>query len=179
MKGMKKSLLSVVCLIAFTYIGLSQETFEEKNIKFVASTQTTTEPVQTLQVNITGQRNSPPVNILDEMNTNYQTFYSQYSSGEMLSKTGWTLLGSGSAFFALGVYLINIDDTFLNIWLGATSTCIGTACLITSVPYFITGSIKKNRAVKEFNRQYYYLSQPSPHFQLNAYSNRVGIAYVF
>jgi len=50
--------------------------------------------------------------------------------------------------------------------------------IVTSIPFFITGSIRKGRVIRDFQRQH-YLSQPSRQIQFNVYPNRVGIAYVF
>ena len=162
---MKKTVLLFIAFV-FTYTSFAQE---------IAT------PAQTLQVNAV-EMIELPVNILDEMRVNYPALYSQYMKGKKHSRTGWVLFGTGGAFLAFGCYLFSRMNTeggdIRAAWIGIPSIEAGALCLVASAPYFISGSIKKNRAVEEFNRQY-YSSTPSPRFQLNVYPNKIGIAYVF
>jgi len=157
---MKKTVLLFIAFV-FTYTSFAQET--------IAS-------AQTLQVNTVERRKLPSVNLLGEWN-NYPELYHQYMRGKKHTRTGWVLAGTGSAFATLGCYLANKDDMRGTI-LGILYIEAGILCLVTSAPFFISGGVKKSRAVKEFNRQY-YSSNPSPYFQLNMYPDRMGIAYVF
>jgi len=157
MRTFIKKIIVLFIAFVFTYTSFAQE---------IAT------PAQTLQVNTVEMIELPPVSLLDEW-SNYPALYNQYMKGKKHTRTGWVLFGTGGAFFTFGCYVGN-----KNAVLGILSVEAGAFCLVASAPYFISGSIKRNRAVEEFNRQY-YSSNPTPRFQLNVYPNRIGIAYVF
>ena len=154
---MRNSLLLAVCLIALSYTSFAEETFVKESVK----------PPTYLQAKT----------VQAQMRANYPVLYSQYRIGVNFSRTGMILLGSGGTFCAAGLYMINKDE-IPALWFGIILVDVGVSYVITSVPFFVIGEIKKSRAFKEFNRLY-YPPKALPHFQLNVYPNRMGIAYVF
>ena len=118
-------------------------------------------------------------NILEEMKSNYPVLYSQYRSGEKRKTVGWILLGAGTTIFAFDVYwLRKVAHDFPTVMLGLGLIGASIGSIVTGIYFHNSGENKKNQSIREFNR-HYYSSQTSSHFQLNVYSNRVGISYVF
>jgi hypothetical protein len=122
------------------------------------------------------------VNILAEMKANYPHLYSRYNSGRRMKTTGWILTGTGIGAFVVAVGAIAAaveeDDDELGA-IGAVSLVAGIGLVGAGIPILCVGGAKKRGAVREFNRQYNSSQLQSPHFQINLYPKRVGLAYVF
>jgi len=155
---------------------------------FASESPKPTEPVQAIQTprQTTPANNRIPIvssgNLLNDMQTYSPALYSQYRSGKKMQTTGWILLGTGAAATFFGVVLLaDADPVDDELYLYGTTalTIAGIACLATSVPMLIIGGGKKSRAVGNFNRQFQLTQHATPHFQMNVYPNRVGLAYVF
>ena len=146
-----------------------------------ASVQTTT-PETPAQASSVAQSKPRPVNILTEMKVNYPEIYASYSSGKRMKTTGWVLTGVGAGAFFGGLAMCiageeDGDDELIGA--GVLVFLAGTASMCTGVPFLIVGGVKKKTALNRFNRQYYSAQPPAPHFQMNVYPNRIGLAYVF
>ena len=114
--------------------------------------------------------------IIEDMKTYNPNLYSQYRSGKRTSTVGliFASLGGVVAGVAIGGYFGDkemTDDRVAMIGIGGAGAIVG-------IILGITGDSKQNRAIKNFKKQFYSQSN-SPHFQLNAHSNRIGLAYVF
>jgi hypothetical protein len=96
-------------------------------------------------------------------------------------------LGSGVVLNAVGIATYTSSST--DYWTvggdedakiaGIAMIVAGELCLVASVPMFIIGGSKRNRAVRNLKRQYDSSQSALPHLQLNVYPGRVGMAYVF
>ena len=159
-------------IASIVYQNGQVDTFASESSKPVVPNQT---PRQTTANNRTQIESSG--NLLTDMQTYSPALYSQYKSGKKSQTIGWILLGGGTGMVIGGIACF--ADEFPLEALGATFLLVGTSCLVTSVPMLIIGGSKKSRAVGAFGRQYQLTQSVTPHFQMNVYTNRVGLAYVF
>jgi hypothetical protein len=102
------------------------------------------------------------------MRSDEPLLYQQYRSGK--KQKGWgtflVIVGAGLTGVGVGVTITEGDGTGL---------AIGVLLLATGIPIIITGSKKKKSALNEYRIRY----SDTPHFQLNAHPNGLGLAYVF
>ena len=157
-------------IASIVYQNGQVDTFTSESSTPAAPTQT---PRQRVQAGRTPIESSG--NLLTDMQTYSPALYSQYVSGKKLATTGWIFLGSGVAANIVGILMFTADENIL----GTAWIVAGEIFLATSVPLLIIGGSRKNRSVRTFNSQYQITQSDSPHFQMNVYPNRVGIAYVF
>ena len=123
--------------------------------------------------------------ILNEMKVNNRFLYQRYSSGMSMRSGAVTLILFGILGTGGGIVTLvndakeaekNNEDL---LWRGPIITIAGLVFVSAGIPISIVGKAKKNNALKNYCQQSYSLQATSPHFQMNVYPNRVGIAYVF
>jgi len=171
--------LSKSNIVTILYQNGHVETFEAETSKPAVATQTVAEQRQTAAASNRTQMVSSG-NLLADMQTYSPALYAQYKKGKNLRKTGWIVAGSGVIVAALASWETFVEATNDNERRrGYIGMAAGGFFVCTGVPLFIVGGNKKNRALDEFNKQYYSSQPASSHFQLNVYPNRVGVAYVF
>ena len=125
----------------------------------------------------------PPVELIAEMEFNNYDLYRKYMSGKKMARNGGTLIGVGGMLTFLGIISTILVDEVENqeaiALLGFTSLVGGPICLTAGIPVFIVGKNRKKGAVRDYCQQQYMTTSSMPHFQINLYSNRVGLAFVF
>ena len=138
--------------------------YQNGNVEtFASESQKTTPPSQTQ----TPIKQTPYVTpTLWHMEEYHPDLYSKYKGGRTLSNIGW--------FFAIcGPLVLTFDKDIIT---GVTFAVAGVGI---GVPCIISGNKAKNRALDEYLRQFNAINPATPHFQINVYPNRVGLAYVF
>ena len=144
-------------IASIVYQNGQEETFSSES---TTPRQTASEPNRTQIVSLG--------NVLKDMQTFSPALYLQYKSGKKLETTAWILSGMGVAGIVFGV-LIDYP-----------TMVAGSALFVGGgVPLLIVGNGRKDRALSDFNRQYFSSLPAKPNFQMKVYSNRVGLAYVF
>ena len=178
---MRNSLLSAVCFIAFTYTCFAQGTFETKNGQ--VETFDTSEPVQTETINnIEKKRPADLSVVLADMEVNNYSLFKSYKTGERMVRYGRPLAIFGGCAFILGMSgMLFFDDNYESTMFlfGYISMTVGIYTLGAGIPIWVVGNGKKNRAIGNFSKQYYSPQSLLPYFQINMYSNRIGLVYVF
>ena len=189
---MKRRLISMLLaafFIAVTSVCLAQNVVTQDSVK-------------TTDKNLEGVK-KPVIpsgrTILADMKTNHPEVYLQYQSAKKKQTNGtvWTGIGGGFVLFGaifsiipdgkdgtftMGPYVFVNEGEVDNSGLRKAGTVMmvaGTACLAVSIPVMIVGGKQKKRTFQDFKNQHYLSQQPSSHFQMNIYPNRVGIAYLF
>jgi hypothetical protein len=135
--------------------------------------------------------------ILADMKTNNPEMYLQYRSGKKMQRTGIIMSGVGGGFLLAGAIFSIIPDGEGTVSVGGIDVgktdadnsglrkagpilmVGGATCLAVGLPVMIVGGKKKKQTFQDFKNQYYSSQQPSSYFQMNLYSSRVGVAYVF
>ena len=185
---MKIRLLSVVCFIVFTSTSFAQETFEKESIKPATYPQVPKVPTQTSET-MNNSEKKRPVDlsiILADMEAYNYTLYKRYKSGVKMVKYGRPLAIFGGCVFILGMSGMLISEDIKNesyannmFVYGYLSMVVGIYTLGAGIPIWIIGSNKSNRAIGNFSKNYYSSQSHFPHFQINIYKNKIGLAYVF
>ena len=162
----------------------------------------TPDSVQTVDMNLESAK-KPVIPsgriILAEMKTHNPEMFSQYNSAKKKQRTGIIMTSAGGGVFLIGAIFSIIPDfdgtgtvsvgpfkvaetDGNNSGLRTAGTVLmvgGAACLTVGLPVMISGGKKKKQTFQDFKNQHYVSQQSSSYFQMNVYSHRVGIAYVF
>jgi len=126
-----------------------------------------------------------PEDLIPEMKTINYALYKNYVNGGRMTNMGRAYTIFGGCTFTLGIIVIvrslnmeDEDEAVIIYKLGYATTIVGAASLGAGIPIWIVGKNKRNSALRDYC-QLYSTSSTMPHFRLNLYSNRVGLAYVF
>ena len=189
---MKRRLISM--LLAAYFIAVTDVCFAQNGV--------TQDSLQTTDKNLENAK-KPVIpsgrTILADMKTDHPEVYLQYQSAKKKQTNGIVWTGIGGGITMIGAILSIIPDgkegtttmgpyVFVNDGevdnsdvrkAGTVMMVAGGACLAVSIPVMIVGGKQKKRTFQNFKNQYYLSQQPSSHFQMNIYPNRVGIAYAF
>lgn len=90
---------------------------------------------------------------------NLNSIWTKYSSGKKLSTVGWGLIGTGFAF--TGAYIITLT-TWGNTAAIISFGTIAAVALYTGIPIAIVGTVRKNRAIFDYNAT--YARKPYPQY---------------
>lgn len=154
-------------IASIVYQNGQEETFSSESTTqtmFIQTTEQTASVLNRTQIVSSG-------NVLEDMQTFNSALYLRYKSGKQLATTGWIFTG-------VGVACIVTEFIF---WGDAEGIFLAGGALFAGggIPLLIIGNGRKDRALSDFNRQYYSSLPAKPHFQMKVYPNRVGLAYVF
>ena len=151
-------------IASIVYQNGQEETFSSESTTQKMSVQTSS---QTASVPNRTQIASSG-NVVKDMRTFSPALYLRYESGKQLATTGWILSGVGVAGVITGVLL------------GYGECVAGGAIFVGGgIPLIIIGNGRIDRALSDYNSQYYSSLPAKPHFQIKVFPNRVGLAYVF
>jgi hypothetical protein len=129
------------------------------------------------------------------MKTYKPEIYSQYRTGIMkeisgivvgAAGVGFIAMGGlcmimpegGSSYVSMGPFRVESDNGNLKK-VGPVLMAIGAVGLGVGIPLMISGGNKRKQILENFKSQHYSSPNSSAYFQMNLYSNGVGIAYVF
>ena len=88
---------------------------------------------------------------LVEKNLNH--VWTRYASGKNLFTAGWAVIGGGAALYSVGIFTIFSNHGF-NDDMGLPFMFIGGAALYAGIPLAIVGTVRKSRAINEYNAMY-------------------------
>ena len=114
---------------------------------------------------------------------NHPELYTKFHKGQILSRTGKTLLtpgvvlmGSGLGLLIAGAVVADIDDYYTGesmMIAGGVVLSVGTSLTITSIPLSVVGNNLKRNVRNQFTRDY------SGELRIQMSGNGLGLAYVF
>ena len=178
---MRNRLLSVTCFITLTCTCFAQRTFKTENGQ--VETFDTSVSAQTVQMNNSGKKRPAELSeVLADMEANNFTLFKYYKSGVKMVEYGRPLAIFGGCTFILGMSgMLFSDDNYESTMFlyGYISMTVGICTLGAGIPIWVVGNGKKNRAIRNFSKQYYSSQSLLPYFQINMYPNRIGLVYVF
>ena len=124
-----------------------------------------------------------PIELIAEMEVNNYELYRKYISGNRMAKNGNILISVGGVLTFVGIvstiiYAGGNDNPPLAL-VGLTSLVAGPICLAAGIPTFVVGKNRRKGAERDYCQQQYSALPDTHHFQINIYSNRMGLAYVF
>ena len=96
---------------------------------------------------------------------NLSHIWTKYSSGKNLQIAGWGVIGGGFALEAIGAVLMYSGDFGDALFFGLPISIIGGLMIYAGVPMAIVGTVRKNRAINDYNAM--YSGRPCPQFSQN------------
>ena len=96
---------------------------------------------------------------------NLSHIWMKYLSGKNLQIAGWGLIGGSVAMGAFGLALMNGGDGFAALFIGLPITIIGALLIYAGVPMAIVGTVRKHRAINDYN--FIYAGKPYPQYSQN------------
>ena len=100
------------------------------------------------------------------MEKNLSHVWTRYSSGKKLQIAGWGMIGGGVVFEMVWVLSLTTDWFWDRMrYIGIPSVILAAVGIYAGIPMAIVGTVRKNRAVLNYNAE--YARKPCPQYSQN------------